>query len=888
MQVLVASGLRWIRALWARMQTGRLRRALLVAALLSIATALNLFRYPAIGMEDVLVRLLRAAADEQTQVVLVELQDTNAGTVGRALQRIAALGPAAVVLVDLPADTEQFANTLQNVPLIHAYSPSAVDHSGSAVVSAVHPPEYGIYRHQVVRFLAGTQSVPALETAVMQRLQPQTRMPVRPYLVDFSPRAASFGRISAGQVARGQLVKDMLDGRVVLVGGPATLEPRWPVPLQPDQPGMSTLEFHAYALQTLLSGRIPQRLGDAGAAVLVLVVGLIAMLVSIALAEVIGMWLLLPFFVAATLAWWGAFQFAGVFLPVVPLLLCLFAQAVIFRSEALQRRRGILQKLLLQIEVRAHDRIAPTAQSDENEQWNQIVTMVSQVLNLERSIFLFVRPGENFVREVASLGCTLDDIAEMRRDFRRAPYTDALEAGRLIQLDRRLFLRQIEDARLADDQMLMPLIFEGELQGFWCLTVRASLHVDLDALRREVSPFASQIAARMYQVSYRAQSASDADSAQGGVFAGGRTSAPEDRLPRIVGLLDARIQLFDSVFQGLSTATIVYDIFGRVLQVSSRMSELFADQEYRPYERTALDVLVDIAGVDIAEARDHLRYVIVDNGRISLPSNITIGGKHFHLLLSPVSAPGADAQQGEVDDLGARAILFELQDLSGIEGQFISREQLLLQLLSNLRNYCTSLMMTHRLLGANNLTGERRERALKMFGDTVDHLLNELREARAYLEQPESGSRHETFPLSLPTVLKEALESLEEQIASKMVEPQLDMPLVPGMALAVRDQLRQGLVAILELLIEDARDGTDLMLTVSETDRLLQLRVQNEGFGIPQESLLRYLSGTEGATSEVFAKLRDFEEVLETWGGVMLGTSEVGRGYTFVVVLAKL
>jgi len=101
------------------------------------------------------------------------------------------------------------------------------------------------------------------------------------------------------------------------------------------------------------------------------------------------------------------------------------------------------------------------------EPWNQVVELVRQTLDLGWLIFLERIPDQYYVREIAALNCRFADIDERRRDYRRVPYSDAVAERQTVRLEQRLFLK----ADSAIDQYMTPLLFGGELLGFWAMGV---------------------------------------------------------------------------------------------------------------------------------------------------------------------------------------------------------------------------------------------------------------------------------------------------------------------------------------------------------------------------------------------------------------------------------
>ncbi|MEZ5594504.1 MAG: hypothetical protein R3F53_28990 [Gammaproteobacteria bacterium] len=73
--------------------------------------------------------------------------------------------------------------------------------------------------------------------------------------------------------------------------------------------------------------------------------------------------------------------------------------------------------------------------------WRQITHMVEQFLNVECWIFPNWHTTHH-LQELYSLNCKLDDIAERRRDYRRTPYSTALQENLPIRLEHS-YLRKV-------------------------------------------------------------------------------------------------------------------------------------------------------------------------------------------------------------------------------------------------------------------------------------------------------------------------------------------------------------------------------------------------------------------------------------------------------------
>ncbi len=866
-------------------------QALLLSALVALLAALDAFRYPAVGIEDRMVRLLSTQGNPPSQVILVDGLPADPEQQLRVLQELAGAGAVLVAWVG-PA-VPQLSRWQGAVPLLVAepgpqptLGPDA-DRNVHVAAPHVATSEYGVHRHQDLAAPGPVAGPRTLEATALALLGRTADAPTH-YLVNFRLPRGQFGRFDAGELLAGHVLPAMIAGKVVLVAGNERYaRPRYEVPTSPLYGAVSQLEFHAYALDTLLAGRTPRRPDTVPLFALVLCTGLFTALLALFLIDRLGFWLLPVAGSVVLLLWLAAFTWAGVYLPLLAMLLTVLGVTAQYRLQVARSRARIVQNLLMQTARRAQDRLLTDGDAPE-EEWNRIIVMVSQMLNLERCIFLVARPDDHYVREVAALRCSLDDICEQRRDYQRAPYTEALEARSPILLESRLFLSDPEGAP-KDQQFMMPILLEGELQGFWCLTLDPGRFAGLDSLERELQPFAEQIAQRMYHVAYQQRMQEAGESPE--TYERKREEFfPELRLRAMITLLEARLTRYENVFSGLTTATIVYDLFGRVQHANRRMLDLLGSAGIHPYQMTMLELLTSLASMPTVEARNELRHVVVDRTSVALPDYVHIGKGTYQMLLSPVLPAGEreDETATAAASVGGRAVLFELVDASNMETRFLGRDHVLGLVVENLRSHSTALLMIRRLLGSEQLPAERRAQALKRFDETVKLLLEDVDQASDALTQPASAGEHRTISLHAGRFLQDRIARLQGSPEGSDLQVDLAQPSLPVFALAAADVLAEGVDGILELLAEDTQQPRRLTVRVMDTGQMVRIHFENRGYGIPEAHLARYLYEGTAQVSREFQRIRDLARVVEDWGGLLLASSEVGRGYHFILALQKV
>jgi len=217
------------------------------------------------------------------------------------------------------------------------------------------------------------------------------------------------------------------------------------------------------------------------------------------------------------------------------------------------------------------------------------------------------------VREVKALNCSISDIKEMRRDYHREPYTSAIEAGGVVRLMDRLFLSDAEIE--GEEQYMAPLIFGGQTLGFWAFGIQFQHVAEIDGFNNVITDFAHQISELLFRRKEWQQQqvksnllSTVTDFSLGSI---------QDSLSKAVALMERRYGLLESVFHGLASATILYDLFGRVLHVNKSMVDLLGIVGVAPYRITALDLVVCLTGETMEQVRGHLRKVLLGHEEIA-------------------------------------------------------------------------------------------------------------------------------------------------------------------------------------------------------------------------------------------------------------------------------
>lgn len=859
--------------------------------LLSLAGLLDAFSG---GAYDGLMRLNARLRREAARVVLVELDPQQAlgePVYRRMLDLLDSLGARKVAFTFLPADVSPafYAEAVRRGvvfgrPVVPdpddpdlrrlADPPAGVElPDGSFGLVAAPPGSGGVHRRAHAHLSVGPRRYPALEIAAAEG-SGAARPPaaVDAYLVYFSGGPGSLPAASLERLLSGALVSELVQGRTALVG--PVLAPAHPglhTPTTSDAQTMSLLEVQGHALDTLLSGRIPRKLGALAALLVLMVLTLPTLLLYQRLEVRLASWLTLGLLALHALLAALLFSSLRVFLPVVELML---AQGLLFllalRGKALLTSLAI-DSLLQHLSARLRERLWPTSFYVSPEHWSQVINMVNQTLDLNRVIFLERVEADHRVREIKALNCSLEDIDEKRRDYERTPYSTAIEAQRPIRV--KGYLKRLETD---EEQYLAPLAFAGEILGFWAFGVEPDKAAAIPLFDSVVRDFGDQISELLYH-RQRVLKEQSAGSLLLRLMRLQRELELYRALSRTMALVERRLGRVESLLDDLSTAAIMYDLFGRVLEANTRMLDLLRVEGLAPYTMTALDLVAALTGHGPAQCRRFLRQVIIEKAPVSLPVALA-GGRSFALSLRALQARDRQGDPDEAAPFQLTGILCELVDTTSLSRLYDVKTHLMQRLGVQLRSDLAALELSASRLATRELPEQEGREAASSVHERVVAALATIDECRQYLDRDSDSAGAERFPVDPCTPLERALEGLQPSARARGLTIERVQPKVLSPVFASPTRLQDVFGSVLGHLAEDALGGTPMRIQVQEDTSWVTFSFGNRGFGMPNERFQAWLFSDEDGGSDAARKLRTAIRWVRDWGGAVEAESEVGSG----------
>ncbi len=754
-------------------------------------------------------------------------------------------------------------------------------------IVATPPARFGVHRSQYAFFKLKGKSYPALEMlALEQHLGHVVQRPARRYRLNFKGGTARLPMVDLNRVLTDGGVPELIEGRHVLIGShQSDMAPGLYTPLSPHLAKVSALEYHGLALDTLLSGRTILEFQKP----ILLGLMLILLTINLFLYQWLNMrlasWLTLGLMMLYTLAGWLFFSYTLRWLPVPEMLIVQVGTfLLVFREKAVVRER-LLRKMLLDTSAQMQERMAPPNFLTSREHWSQVVGMLCQMLDLSRLILLERVNSDHRIKATIAWQCEFEDIYERRRDFHRPPYSIAIRERKLLQLTQRPFLRT---TTASENQYLMPLMFAGEVYGFWAFGIEPDKMAQIPQFDAVIEEFGNQISALLYrrqqwtrrsQVEYR-QNIERYLQLEGG----DKTCL---NLAKSVALMTQRLGRLENVFSHLSVATIVYNLFGNVMHVNKRMEELMQTAQLTPYGMNLLDLMVALCHVDQSEARELLRRIVFEKTHLPLPATLPNSpDNHYILHLHPIVQNDADSlnQPDDVQPFHMTGILSELVDVTDIQQMHHFKIQIMEKIKNQTQKDLISFTKSfHNIAKRHHLPPFVNEElnAIKL---TIDNLIPALDYLYKILDIDVDHQRRGIYPVNIPEIMASSINRFDLPV-NRNIRIVTAFSGDNELGFASPSKLEYAIHAILDLLFSDAIDNSQIHVDIQDDMSEITCFFSNIGFGMPNARLQDYLFGSHDIDSERFLKLRQTMQEVRRWAATLEATSEMGVGIRFCLRL---
>jgi hypothetical protein len=759
----------------------------------------------------------------------------------------AAVPPADFVAAGLPAGFVVVTRRAERIPGTTRWRfagppPPPGTIAGAQVVAAA---QSGVHRRQLSALPGAAGPLPTFEAlaagspprpdAEWLRLTPNQNLP----------------RLRAEQLLAGEIGPRALAGTILLIEPPATGSSRGLATAREQASGlMPPGEFSAAAIQTFADGR-----GVRPAT------SLESLMLLVALAAVSGLVFLrsdpkriVPLFLLTGIAIvvagsWLALQYANVLLPVTALVLALPVSAllVLLRAE-LSEDRNLRRFVTQAINLSSHQVLLK-----DLGRMPEFLGSTAAILGIERHLVIEQR-GHN-LEEVFACGASLGDLTGQKSAVLAA-------------------LRRAARARYPiDAAALVPgwpvtarLVSLGPGKGrrFWLYGYPETAHSA--ALHTAGAIAADFRAIQQLRVDLGAGSDRSVGYRPADEWAGGA-----------VQLVADHASLVSSGIDGLETAVIVFHPIGYPLHANLTMAALYEALGLILAETTLPRLLAELTELDAEPITTSLNDLLLHGGEMRVNCR-EIDTRKRQLRV---------AARREASSKMPRTLSVEVIDVS--EPRRLAQLRLSISSLLdvNIRNDLEAIGFALAVARSGKLADSRQDKVLSQIEAAASRAADRLDAISPHLRADIGEGAGESFPINATAAVSEAIELVEALAEAHGIALDRDVPAISGFAVADPKLLTEMVEAMLRVVIADCAPDEAVTVELGEASERTRITISG-GIGMAFERLYAALELGDAASHGPFGSIARGMAAALGWGAVVSYSSQVGKGYRFVIELRRI
>jgi CHASE2 domain-containing sensor protein len=584
---------------------------------------------------------------------------------------------------------------------------------------------------------------------------------------------------------------------------------------------------------------------------------------------------------------WYLLSFHYYYLPIFSFIISILAALLTAIPLHRIKEQSVIDTLRLDILAQLKSKKTPNSFYQIEDPWNQIIVFINQHLLLNRSILLERVENDHRVKEIKSLGCSILDIAEMRRDYTRHPYDKSLQQQIPLDLENRHYFKKSFEG---EKQFLVPLRFAEEVLGFWAFTVIPDDHWDQNKFFSDINTFAKQIGLLIHNRKAFNYEDSINSKLLTQLLNFNLGSSNHKSLKSAVDGIGHRLKIMEGIFDGMSSAAILYDLFGQIISSNYLMSQLARESHLPIYECTSLDLISQACSITKDDARGRLRHVAMNSASIDLPLSNLIENRQYLLRIRSIKpqVQSAATLNDDAHPFELLGILFEFINITPIQQRFTTDIVVYENLYAMLRNDLSSLSMCQLQL---SLAPDTNQPLLTQMNQILQHCTAIVTNAEKLLD--EKSNNTSTGKLIHPLeLLKRSLVELKAPIKQAKLSINSKLPSFSSLIFIDEDELYNLLQQSLHLLIDDAIPDThiDILFKEQQSDELvdrgcIMITMRNTGYGMPQKELNAERKDTSYIEADSLSLFKKSIMSLSSWHVIVTSTSQVGMGFEINIEL---
>jgi len=660
--------------------------------------------------------------------------------------------------------------------------------------------------------------LPSLEGKIVKSLRGSPYLlPKGNFVVTWCGGPGTIGRVNATELLNGSSVRELIQGKVVLIGPDHEEAFGIHVPSTSGVARMHRLEVRANVIECLLqdsySGQLSFVPGFLIAICITLVTIQIARQVPLSWC-LFGIGTIIGFILLASVSSIWLFR---LWLPVSMLTV---AVTLAYATITVQRF-DTMENFVQYWKMRSTVREAHLESRFEEDVWKAIGDSAYQMFQPTRMVLLELKPGATHLKNVRSIGCDYSHIFEKRLDYRRSPYFEALEGKRPIINPRGNYFIAIPGVKEAE--YILPMI-----NG---LTTLGIIVIGMDKKKlAQWSDFESFLTRFTQEMSQ--------------LIAGSRKEAEENlehlnwvqrlqKLPEEREFIEIQrntekqsdlIERADLAFDCSESALATFDIYGRVIRRNSSFNRMIQEAQLSISNASCIEIMATLTGRSQNACRKIFRQVILDYHPETIVMADSVSGRSPKVMYVKPMHLIEEERRASIEMHG---LLIEIVDGAPFENLDLWNQRLATTLIPEANEKSQLLDVNREKIRAIGETAQSPQEALHdLFGSV--------------------GSTVDDFAVDAVSIWQSVVTSFEETLANRSIRIKEDFESEVMMVSANPLLLDKVFSTAVHFLVDDAFDDSEVSVKFSRGPVGVSCVFSNEGGGTPIDELRRSLQVSEG------------------------------------------
>ncbi len=584
-------------------------------------------------------------------------------------------------------------------------------------------------------------------------------------------------------------------------------------------------------------------------------------------------------FVLPVFLYWTGVVFFKLFLPFIEMT----SSSILITFFLFKHWQDLKQKdessLLINIAKRLQEKVVHKTFFNSDESWKELNSLINQLFQFKKNILFEKLEGDTRINEIISYNCSFSDIEEMRRDYTREPYTVAIENKKITKPNRKFF----NSLAANEEEYIVPLLYNNLVVGFWAFTLDVDEVGDVMNYESVINSCAKEISELIYKRKEFLMKKDDKEKRLERLMNMEVRNENMSVLKSSLSIIEKRMLLTETIFDHIYSKVIIYDLFGKIVQLNEGMNRLLQSEEIPSHTLTAGEMLSTLTEIDLTEAKELIREVTLTETKDIRFIHLKNSKKKYLLTISSITKDDIAGKFSENYIFNTFGVLFELVDLSFIERNYKLKQNVIersqkynkerLDTLTELVNEIYSKKMATDML--------KRDALEKTIHDIVfsNNKLSLLMDQRL-------DTNKELYPMDILRSLRDMSEIISAHFNEKQIGFEIKVGEELPLVLAPINDLESHLYNLLHFLVNDSEEGGTLSVNISVQGEYIQLHMRSNGFGVAEEQFKSYLQSPPPAS--IYQELVEAREDIGAWFGNISYHSNIGEGVVIDLFLLKV